>query len=368
MSMVTESFSEGARGALPACAASIARTFRDHIPLYVCAFAFCIATLAIGQVWHVPLSPDASLFFLKLVPTFLMIGLSLGVLHRFAVLVWRERPARPLAVMGEWLLDFLTGEDRAGNIFHSVVTLTPLMMSFAALKEVIPAIHPFSWDTTFMQWDRVLGFGRLPWEYLQPLLGHPPITTAINFAYDGWFLTMFAALFWQAFAKRASALRMQFLLAFSFAWFLAGNVLAVIFSSAGPCYYGRLHPGLIDPYAAQMKYLHATALQWPIWSIQVQDTLWRSYVTGHGEITGISAMPSLHVCVAVLLMLLGWRTNRWLGTALSVFAAFVVIGSVHLAWHYAVDGIAGAGLALVFWWAAGGLVRVATRRFQAARA
>jgi len=219
-----------------------------------------------------------------------------------------------------------------------------------------------------MQWDRVLGFGRLPWEYLQPLLGHPPITTAINFAYDGWFLTMFAALFWQAFAKRASALRMQFLLAFSFAWFLAGNVLAVIFSSAGPCYYGRLHPGLIDPYAAQMKYLHATALQWPIWSIQVQDTLWRSYVTGHGEITGISAMPSLHVCVAVLLMLLGWRTNRWLGTALSVFAAFVVIGSVHLAWHYAVDGIAGAGLALVFWWAAGGLVRVATRRFQAARA
>jgi PAP2 superfamily len=365
MSMVTESFADGARGALPACAASIARTFADHIPLYACAFLFCAATLAIGAVWHVPLSPDASLFFLKLVPTFLMIGLSLGVLHRFAVLVLRERPARPLAVMGEWLLAFLTGEDRAGNVFHSVVTLTPLMMSFAALKEVIPAIHPFSWDTTFVQWDRAIGFGRLPWQILQPWLGYPLVTTAINSAYDAWFLTMFAALFWQAFARRASALRMQFLVAFSFAWFLAGNVLAVIFSSAGPCYYGRLHPGIADPYAAQMVYLRAVAAHWPVWSIQVQDMLWHSYATGHGEITGISAMPSLHVTVAVLLMLLGWCTNRWLGAVMSVFAGLVVIGSIHLAWHYAVDGIAGAGLAVFFWWAAALLVRANTLRFGA---
>jgi membrane-associated phospholipid phosphatase len=100
-----------------------------------------------------------------------------------------------------------------------------------------------------------------------------------------------------------------------------------------------------------------------VWSIQVQDMLWHSYATGHGEITGISAMPSLHVTVAVLLMLLGWRTNRWLGAAMSVFAGLVVIGSIHLAWHYAVDGIAGAGLAVFFWWAAALLVRANTLHF-----
>jgi hypothetical protein len=34
-----------------------------------------------------------------------------------------------------------------------------------------------------------------------------------------------------------------------------------------------------------------------------------------------------------------------------------MIGSVHLAWHYAVDGIAGAGLAIALWYLAGLIVR-----------
>jgi hypothetical protein len=339
--------------------ASIRRTFAAHLPLYACAVLFCGASWAATAWWHVPLSLSASLFFLRMVPIFLMLGVGLAAAHQFTR-VARRRADRPLHEMGRWLADGFLKGDRPGNIFHGLLAFTPLMVSFAALKNDIPMIVPFSWDTTFAHWDSIIGFGRAPWQWLQPLLGHPPITAAINFIYDGWFAVMFGALIWQAFSARAGSLRMQFLLAFAFAWFIAGNVLAVVFSSAGPCYYGLLHLPH-DPYAAQMVYLRGAAANWPVWSVAVQDALWQSYIGGDSAVAGISAMPSMHVAIAVVVMMLGWRTNKVLGWALTGFTIVVVIGAVHLAWHYAVDTIAGAGLGFAFWYAAGWMTRAYER-------
>jgi hypothetical protein len=337
------------------CIASIRRTFAGHLPLYACAVLFCGVSWAVTAWWHVPLSLGASLFFLKLVPVFVLLGVGLSAGRYFAVLV-RRKSQHPARDLGRWLAQGFLAGDRPGNIFHGLVVLTPLMVSFAALKNDIPLLVPFSWDATFARWDKMIGFGRAPWEWLQPLLGHPPVTAGINLVYDGWFAVMFGALVWQAFSARGGVLRMQFLLAFAFSWFFAGNVLAVIFSSAGPCYYGALHLSS-DPYAAQMAYLRAAAVHWPVWSVGVQDALWRSYTGGDAVVSGISAMPSMHVVIAVVVMMLSWRTNRILGWALTCFAAVVVVGAVHLAWHYAVDTIAGAGLGFLFWYAAGWIAR-----------
>ncbi len=339
--------------------ASIRRTFAAHLPLYACAVLFCGASWAATAWWHIPLSLSASLFFLKLVPVFLLLGVGLSAARHFVVLA-RCRADRPLQEMGRWLAQGFLAGDRPGNIFHGLLAFTPLMVSFAALKNDIPLIAPFSWDTTFAHWDTVIGFGRAPWQWLQPLLGHPPVTAAINTIYDGWFAVMFGSLVWQAFSARIGVLRMQFLLAFAFSWFFGGNILAVVFSSAGPCYYGLLHPGH-DPYAAQMIYLRDVAAHWPVWSIGVQDALWHSYATGDGVVSGISAMPSMHVIIAVVVMMLAWRSNRILGWALTAFAAVIVVGAVHLAWHYAVDTIAGAALGLLFWYAAGWIARTYAR-------
>jgi hypothetical protein len=212
-----------------------------------------------------------------------------------------------------------------------------------------------------MNWDRALGFGRLPWEYLQPILGIPVVTAGINFAYDIWFGVMFAMLIWQAFFARNTAIRMQFLLAFAFSWFIAGNVLAVVFSSVGPCFYGYLHAP--DPYAAQIAYLREAADQWPVWSVQIQDMLWNSYKSTMGRNIGISAMPSMHIVMVALFAITGWRMSKWWGIALTIFAVVVIIGSIHLAWHYAVDGIAGTALAFIFWWVAGVIVRAHLRLY-----
>ncbi len=338
--------------------ASIKRTFPAHIPLYVCAVLFTPITVAIAFAYHARVTMQASIFFLVMVPQFCATGLFVLSVVQFFRLA-RTGTRSPLRDFGSWLYQAATSHDRPGNAFHTVVTITPLMVSFSALKEIIPLIRPFTWDPTFEHWDRIIGLGEAPWQRLQPLLGYPFVTFLISAAYNVWFAVIFGALIWQAFFARASTLRMHFLLAFSISWFVAGNVLAVLFSSAGPCYYGHFFSP--DPYAAQLDYLRAVARDWPIWSLDIQGYLWDSYEKTKGINIGISAMPSMHVVSATLIALIGLRTNRWLGILFTVYPGFIVIGAVHLAWHYAVDAIAGVSLALLFWGIAGVIVRYQDR-------
>jgi hypothetical protein len=58
----------------------------------------------------------------------------------------------------------------------------------------------------------------------------------------------------------------------------------------------------------------------------------------------------------MLFVLVGWRIHRTLGIWLTVYAALVLLGSVHLAWHYAVDSYAGLVVGALSWWIAGRLV------------
>lgn len=69
------------------------------------------------------------------------------------------------------------------------------------------------------------------------------------------------------------------------------------------------------------------------------------------------AMPSMHVAIAVLLALFGWRLNRWAGAALTLFALLIMVGSVHLGWHYAVDGYVSAVVGIGIWYAVGWVQR-----------
>ena len=340
---------------------SIGRTAVEHIPVYLCAFLFCATTIAVTAAYHIKLEASSGLFFLNIVGEFSVLGVAIVAGFEFIMLLRTRSPDRPFPAIARRLAERLTQGDRAGNMFHFVVAFIPLMISFTAMKDQIPQIHPFAWDTTFTAWDRAIGFGHLPWTILQPALGHPPITAAINFVYDAWFLVMFTCLLWQAFGAKRDVLRLQFLIAFSFGWFIGGNLLAAVFSSAGPCFDGMLHLPGANPYAAQMAYLHAASVHWPVWSVGVQDLLWKSYVRGDGVLGGISAMPSMHLISTVIMTLLAWRTSKMLGMAFLAFTAIIFIGSIHLGWHYAVDSIAGILLAVAFWAAAGVVARVTMR-------
>lgn len=241
--------------------------------------------------------------------------------------------------------------------FLPVVLLLPMMMStFTYFKVLIPYFRPYEMDWLFAEWDRTLHFGRDPWELLQPVLGHPVVTAIVNFNYHLWLFVLFGVLLWQGFSTSRPRLRMQFFITFVLMWVLLGNVAATLLSSAGPVYYGRI-TGLADPFAPLMTYLHqASQVAW-VPALEVQEMLWKSYASGDlGIGSGISAMPSLHVATSLSFALLGFAINRRLGILLAAFAAAILVGSVHLGWHYAIDGYVAAIGALAIWRSVGWLL------------
>jgi hypothetical protein len=273
---------------------------------------------------------------------------------------WMLRVRHDESLLTGWWQDLRTNyftRWRAGCFFVVFLVLTPFADTFGSFKQALPELAPFAWDVRLMELDGTLHGGVHPWEWLQPVVGHPPVTYAIAMCYTVlWFFVMFGVVLWQAWSANRW-LRKQFFLSYVLIWIVLGTLLAARFSSAGPCYFEKVtdHD---NPYRALMAYLNGVNDRYPLPAIETQKRLWDNYVSGKVSVVGgISAMPSLHVGTAVLFALLGWRTNRWLGAALTLFAVVILIGSVHLAWHYAIDGYVAAILTVVIWRSVGWAIR-----------
>jgi len=262
-------------------------------------------------------------------------------------------PPRPFAaIVADW--SFYLTRRRIFDTVLVMVLLSTFMSAFISLKNMIPIVHPYNWDRRLMTVDNALHFGIPPWRLLQPILGYPIVTGMLSVVYGSWIFVLAGCCFWLAFDDGDQRLRMQFFVTFILCFALLGNLLATRLASGGPCFYGLLVDGP-DPYSPLMHYLRLANQQVPLnWSFAAQDMLWHNYATGSlGLDTGISAMPSLHVAGATLCSLLGWRINRKLGITFSVYTGLIMIGSVHLAWHYAIDGYVAIIGTLAIWWAVG---------------
>jgi len=260
------------------------------------------------------------------------------------------------AIVTDLRSNYLTRK-RLFNGLPVLVLLSVFNSVFTSMKTMIPIIHPYDWDPTLMAWDQALHFGMPPWQLLQPLVGWPVLTGLINVFYNLWFIVLAGCWFWQAFTERDPRLRMQFFVTFVLCFALLGNFAATVLASGGPCFFGNLVSGP-DPYAPLMQYLHQASQKTPfVWATGVQEMLWKSYATnGVGIGSGISAMPSMHLAGATLFALLGWRVNRTFGIILTTYAGIILIGSVHLGWHYAIDGYFAIISTFVIWLVVGAIV------------
>lgn len=241
-----------------------------------------------------------------------------------------------------------------------VLLLAPAFFSaFTSLKSGIARLHPYTWDPIIAGWDRAL-LGQDAWRVVQPVLGHPPVTFALSVLYSAWHPAMIAIFGGLTFSLGRPALRTQALLAMIGCWALLGTWGAVALASAGPCFIGPLHLAAADMFAPQAAYLRAANAQLPIWEFAEQSRLLAAAASGRPVLgSGISAMPSMHIAVATLMALVGWRFGRVAGIVGTAYLAVIVVGSIHLGWHYAMDGIAGAAGTVLIWLAAGVIARAA---------
>lgn len=294
---------------------------------------------------------------------FLNLAVACMVLRVIRTLL-RERPARPLrAVWNDLSGDFAVGR-RLANALPAISLLPLVLSAYTSLKTMIPMVAPYSWDNALAVMDARLHGGTAPWEILQLSLGAPAVTQWIDWAYGPvWFWMLLVLQFWQVFSLHTQ--RNRVLVTFVLCWALLGIVMAMLFASAGPAYYGALIAGP-DPFAPLLAYLNDAAGETQVLAVQAQAGLWQSYLSGEVSLAaGISAMPSMHLSMGTLLVLATWRLGaivRWLSGA---YLALLLVGSVHLAWHYAIDGYAAILGTWVLWWAVG---RVLDRPGQKIRA
>lgn len=307
-----------------------------------------VVSSILGQRFEVDLTTSLTSLFKLMLPIFLVAF----TFWRFAIMVIHVRPSRPI----QWYIDdmrrVLLDADRllAGLVAMLLFLLT--VQAFMFFKSIVP-YDKASWDPALAALDRAIHGGYDPFVLLTPILRHPYVVTFVNGCYHFWFFLIYLILHIACFSKTSHD-RDTFLVAFVLTWILGGNVLAIALASGGPVYFEALGHG--DTFSPLMAALSESNESSPVWALKVQAALWEGHTGARPEV-GISAMPSMHVASSVVLALYGFRLSRWAGLLLGLFAAIILIGSVLLGWHYAVDGYVGALVAVGCWALAARLVR-----------
>lgn len=220
--------------------------------------------------------------------------------------------------------------------------------AFTTFKLTIPTLVPFYADAMFADIDNLLHFGDpgtlvhavLPtWAQYPLAVLYGPI----------WFMLWFGLTAFVALHDNA-ALRRRYFWTMALAICGLGTVLATALSSVGPVFYESVYGS--DRFAALMAAVFAS----PVGDYMRETSayLYANYLEGgHALGTGISAMPSVHLAIVTLNALMLGTLNRTIGMLAWVYVVLILVGSVFLGWHYAIDGYVSIAVVALIWWTVG---------------
>jgi PAP2 superfamily protein len=313
--------------------------------------AFTLAVLATGRV---PLAQFAQLFGIYAGGT-VAVWTVLGVITFFVQVFRSARVSRGEPFLGAMVGEFIAGRwrrDRFASLLWPPLMFATLLASFNSFKQLVLPLAGFRFDAAFAAGDRMLFLGQDPWRVTHAILGSDRAILAVDRLYHGWFAPMMIGVILCAWLPASSyRLRTQYLLSYISVWILLGSVLAFLFPSAGPCFYSEL-VGPAPQFDALLQRLHdvEAATGSPLLALHNQATLLHAFHNDRLALGGgISAMPSVHNGLAVLFAIASWRVSRPLGILFAAYAVMIWIGSIHLGWHYALDGIVAAVLTAGIW-------------------
>lgn len=239
------------------------------------------------------------------------------------------------------------------------VPLAALLFAHTALihdtwKAMLGVETPYTWDVRLASLDRALHFTD-PWRLTHAIFGSARATALIDWAYWLWYPFLWAAFAWTAWTHRRR-LRTRVLVAWALTWVFLGTVVAHSFASGGPAFLEALTGDTqFLPLMSRLAEIDAT---YSLHALPLQRGVWANVEAGGGAFwISMSAMPSLHVAAPVVFALAAAHVSKWLAAVLWGYVAVTLLGSVHLGWHYALDGeVAILGVCAI-WWVTGKLVR-----------
>ena len=305
--------------------------------IMVAVFAVCLAIKGVGAFRPNALISNALIYAS---PLFLYIAartLKIAIIDR------------PVALTAT-IIDQEFNADRRQRFWAALPMLLCLvifMPVFSAMKSAIPLFNDYSWDGYFTGLDRQIHGGDA-WQLLQPLIGYPLVTSILSVFYHSWVLLIYIGGTYFAFRHHDPVLRQRYFLSYFLAWSVIGALFAIIFASVGPCFAGPILGQ--DDFVPLMQYLQDADQHYPVLVLDVQNLLLKEYQNAsHGLGRGITAMPSMHVSLAFLFFLAMRHVSRVAAWLSGIFCVIILIGSVHLAYHYAVDGYASIIVTAVIW-------------------
>lgn len=346
----------------------LCQQLRAHALLALsCVIYFVIAvivTTSLGKDFGFSAWPYLEMIFVFMVPLSFMASL-IAVFFYMAIV---KRPKKLTHAFIDIYKPLILSPVRWAKAIPAIGIMMLGFMAFTEMKSVIPLLNPYGWDSIFMEMDRLVHFGQDPWRLLQPVFGSAAPTLVLNFIYNLWFFVMFGFWLCSGWTKSDMGWERQFLLSFIWCWIIGGTVLATLLSSMGPAFYDLVNAPS-NPYAAQMAFLGSVNENHDVLALGAQDMLRAGYLNpSNGGLSGISAMPSLHNATSTLFMLAAYRIHKGFGCVMMAFLICIMIGSVHLAWHYAVDAYLGIFIALVIWCAAGRALKWQDKLFKVQKA
>jgi len=279
------------------------------------------------------------------------VGLALVVIYLLSGFYWIALRAGSFSEVKERANEKLFNLDTVERLLGIVLLVFGIEHLFdvhGAVKAAIPFLGGYGWDVMFANLDAKIHGGLDPWQWTHAIPPRNLVTTILDWVYVGWFGVM-------SFVTAVAAiwlpldLRARFFIGYALLWIIAGGACANALGSGGPVYFAEFVGDSVR-FSPLLSYLDQTG----VFARDLQEQLWAAF-EGHESMPfdGISAMPSLHVGVAAYFTFASKKTNRALFWTSVLWTLTVFLGSIHLGWHYAIDGYVGAIIAGTAWWLAG---------------
>jgi hypothetical protein len=214
----------------------------------------------------------------------------------------------------------------AASLVYRTVFIVTLLSSFFQLREILPAVSPWSDDATIYAFDlRVFGFE--PSVVLDRFVS-PATTEWFAFFYFLYFLILCVHVLPVVYWNRDPVLLGRFAIG-TLLMFLTAHIVYMIVPGYGPYWYLR------STFAHQLE----GSTFWPL----VRET-----VDAGGAQKDI--FPSLHTAAPTFFAIFSFRHRRlfpfkYTWPLVAFLATQIIIATMFLRWHYLIDIVAGLTLA-----------------------